>query len=218
VPATTPVAPGAQWILSTTGDGTYTLVNVSTKRVMEVGGQATQDGSAVSTWLANSGFNQRWEIVDESVLGIQPTSVFTVPGVAPTIAGDRRADPPGRCAGSVAGRLATAAASAWKRPGSVAVTGTATDTLGVTHAARATVEVDTLVATKPTRAKTFVGGRPTLPATTTAIGRRGVLTERPGGVAAARRPARSTSSVSSPSRAAPTPVTVAPCRRPSGSR
>lgn len=32
--------PAAEWILSTTGDGTWTLVNVATGRLLEVGGQA----------------------------------------------------------------------------------------------------------------------------------------------------------------------------------
>jgi len=179
VPAVKTPATNAQWIMSTTGDGTYTLVNVATKRVVEVGGQATQDGSAVSTWLPNSGFNQRWEIIDESVLGIQPTAVFTVPGVAPTmpttVVPTRRDG--ARGALPVVWKLP--AASAWKRPGSVPVLGTATDALGVTHVAKATVEVDTLVYTRPGRAKTFVGGNAKLPATVTAVGKRGVTTQRP---------------------------------------
>jgi O-glycosyl hydrolase len=58
----------AQWILSTTGDGTYTLVNVATRRVLDVGGRATKDGSPVGTWLPNSDSNQLWQIVDETVL------------------------------------------------------------------------------------------------------------------------------------------------------
>ncbi|MEV0318213.1 RICIN domain-containing protein [Streptomyces sp. NPDC050658] len=57
-------APGAaaQWILSTTGDGTWTLVNAATGRLLEVGGQATGDGSPVTVWEPNSGANQRWRI------------------------------------------------------------------------------------------------------------------------------------------------------------
>jgi len=179
VPAVKAPATSAQWIMSTTGDGTYTLVNVATKRLLEVGGQATQDGAAVSTWLANSGFNQRWQIVDETVLGIEHTSAFTVPGVTPTLPATvvpTRRDG-ARGALPVIWRLPSA--SAWKRPSSVTVFGLATDALGITHRARATVEVDTLVYTKPGRAKTFVGGQPKLPATVTAVGKRGVNVERP---------------------------------------
>ncbi|ANS70108.1 secreted protein [Streptomyces lincolnensis] len=54
----------AEWILSTTGDGTWTLVNASTGRLLEVGGQATGEGAAVTTWQPNSGSNQRWTITD----------------------------------------------------------------------------------------------------------------------------------------------------------
>jgi O-glycosyl hydrolase len=53
-----------QWIMSTTGDGTYTLVNAATGKLLEVGGQATQDGAAVTLWTPNSGSNQRWKVSD----------------------------------------------------------------------------------------------------------------------------------------------------------
>ncbi|MFJ3669564.1 glycoside hydrolase [Streptomyces sp. NPDC090106] len=56
--------PATEWILSSTGDGTWTLVNVATGRLLEVGGQATGEGAAVTTWQANSGSNQRWRITD----------------------------------------------------------------------------------------------------------------------------------------------------------
>ncbi|MEU0058728.1 RICIN domain-containing protein [Streptomyces sp. NPDC006334] len=53
-----------EWILSTTGDGTWTLVNPASSRVLEVGGQATDEGAAVTTWQPNSGANQRWKVTD----------------------------------------------------------------------------------------------------------------------------------------------------------
>ncbi|MGD6746901.1 RICIN domain-containing protein [Streptomyces sp. BH106] len=56
--------PAAQWILSSTGDGTYTLVNAGTGRLIEVGGQATSEGAPVGTWQPNSGSNQRWRVTD----------------------------------------------------------------------------------------------------------------------------------------------------------
>ncbi|MGW3382978.1 RICIN domain-containing protein [Streptomyces albogriseolus] len=56
--------PAAQWITSTTGDGTWTLVNAATGRLLEVGGQATHEGAAVTTWPPNSGANQQWRITD----------------------------------------------------------------------------------------------------------------------------------------------------------
>ena len=56
--------PAAEWIMSTTGDGTWTLVNAATGRLLEVGGQATHEGAAVTTWQPNSGSNQRWTVTD----------------------------------------------------------------------------------------------------------------------------------------------------------
>lgn len=53
-----------QWIMSTTGDGTWTLVSAATGGLLEVGGQATADGSAVTMWTPNSRSNQRWKISD----------------------------------------------------------------------------------------------------------------------------------------------------------
>ncbi|WP_432099155.1 glycoside hydrolase [Streptomyces sp. WAC 04229] len=56
----------AEWLASTTGDGTWTLVNAATGRLLEVGGQATHEGAAVTTWPPNSGANQRWTLSDAS--------------------------------------------------------------------------------------------------------------------------------------------------------
>ncbi|MGW7265362.1 glycoside hydrolase [Streptomyces sp. NPDC054842] len=54
----------AQWIASTTGDGSWTLVNAADGRLLEVGGQATSEGAAVTVWTPNSGANQRWTLSD----------------------------------------------------------------------------------------------------------------------------------------------------------
>ncbi|MFC0111918.1 RICIN domain-containing protein [Kibdelosporangium aridum] len=54
--------PSAQWIMSTTGDGTWTFVNVATGRLLDVAGQSTADGAKVSTWTPTSGPNQRWAV------------------------------------------------------------------------------------------------------------------------------------------------------------
>ncbi|MGP3966849.1 RICIN domain-containing protein [Streptomyces sp. 6N223] len=54
----------AQWIMSTTGDGTWTLVNAATGQVLDVPGEATADGSPVSVWTPNSGANQLWTVTD----------------------------------------------------------------------------------------------------------------------------------------------------------
>lgn len=54
--------PNAQWVMSTTGDGTWTFVNVATGRLLDVAGQSTADGAKVSTWTPTSGSNQRWVV------------------------------------------------------------------------------------------------------------------------------------------------------------
>ncbi|MFG2549664.1 glycoside hydrolase [Streptomyces sp. NPDC048581] len=54
----------AQWIMSTTGDGTWTLVNAATGQLPDVGGQSTNEGAAVGVWQPNSGANQRWKVTD----------------------------------------------------------------------------------------------------------------------------------------------------------
>ncbi|MDQ0779502.1 O-glycosyl hydrolase [Streptomyces aurantiacus] len=53
-----------QWIMSSTGDGTWTLVNAATGRLLEVGGQATHEGASVTLWTPNSGANQRWKVAE----------------------------------------------------------------------------------------------------------------------------------------------------------
>ncbi|ONK09752.1 RICIN domain-containing protein [Streptomyces sp. MP131-18] len=52
----------AQWIMSTTGDGTWTFVNAATGELLEVPGQATHDGAPAGAWQPNSGDNQRWNV------------------------------------------------------------------------------------------------------------------------------------------------------------
>ncbi|MFY1649823.1 Ig-like domain-containing protein [Solwaraspora sp. WMMB762] len=179
VPADGVPAPAAQWMLSTTGDGTYTFVNVATGRLLDVSGQATHDGAAVSVWLPNSGANQRWRILDEKVVGLEPVDLFTTPGTAPTLPASVVAlhrDGPG---GPLPVTWRDVAPVRWKQPGTVPVSGRVTDAQGRTHLARANVVVDTLAATEPARAKAFVGGRPDLPATVTALSSQGLAVDRP---------------------------------------
>ncbi|WJK39214.1 RICIN domain-containing protein [Solwaraspora sp. WMMA2056] len=179
VDATGTPGPQAQWILSTTGDGTYTVVNVATGRLLDVGGQATNDGAAVSVWLPNSGANQRWRIIDERVVGLTPVELFTTPGVAPTLPATVVPVHPDGPRGALPVTWRDIAPVRWRETGTVAVTGRVVDAQGRTHLARATVVVDTLESTVPTRAKTFVGGTPDLPATVTATSSQGITVTRP---------------------------------------
>lgn len=182
VPVTDPAAtpdPSAQWILSTTGDGNYTLVNVATRRLADVGGGATTDGSRVGIWLPNSNTNQLWRIVDETVLGIDEVHVFTPVGRAPTLPSTVVPLYRDGARGTLPVTWTLPDGSAWGRQGQVKVVGVATDALGRTHRAQAEVRVGVLTAILPSRAKTYVGGEPTLPATVTAITRDRYRTERP---------------------------------------
>ncbi|MBE1489458.1 RICIN domain-containing protein [Plantactinospora soyae] len=161
---------GAQWILSTTGDGTYTFVNVAARRVLDVSGGATEDGSPVSVWQPTGSGNQRWAALDETVASTEAARLHTVPGRVPALpqtvtavlySGERRSlpvtwhPPPD---------------GAWRRPGVVTVRGVATDVLDRRVPATTRVTVDTFTATEPARAKAYAGGQPDLPATVTGLG------------------------------------------------
>ncbi|HZC28065.1 MAG TPA: RICIN domain-containing protein, partial [Actinopolymorphaceae bacterium] len=169
----------AQWIMSTTGDGTWTYVNVGTGRLLDVGGQATGDGSPVSTFTPTSGANQRWTVVDETVVRTQPVETYTVPGVTPTLPDTVTPVYRDGARGSLPVVWTMPPASSWAAPGTVTVSGTATDPLGRTYPARAVVTVDVFTATRPGRAKTYVGGQPVLPATVVGIGENGGTAQLP---------------------------------------
>ncbi|NEE02966.1 RICIN domain-containing protein [Phytoactinopolyspora halotolerans] len=170
----------AQWIMSTTGDGTYTLVNAATGRVLDVSGHATGDGSSVGTWTPTAGNNQRWTVTDETVLETHTAELFTVPGVAPelpeTVAGVYR--------DGIRGELPVTweplPDERWKKPGTVLVPGEATDALGRTFPAKAVVTVDAITSTQPGRAKTYVGAAPAdLPETVVGVGEHGSEVDLP---------------------------------------
>ena len=176
--AGTPDAP-AQWMMSTTGDGSWTLINVGTGGVVDVTSNATADGSKVSTYLPSSGANQRWAVADETVLRTETARTYTVPGRRPALPATVTPVYADGARGTLPVTWTLPADSKWRKPGTVAVTGVATDPLGRAHEATAVVAVDTFTATVPARAKTYAGGRPTLPATVVGIGRAGGRAELP---------------------------------------
>ncbi|MGV0109435.1 RICIN domain-containing protein [Arthrobacter sp. CP30] len=170
--------PRAEWIASTTGDGTYTFVNAETDLLLEVGGGSTAEGAAVTLYLANSGANQRWILVDETVLGVEPATAFTVPGTAPVL--PETVTPVYRdgARGAIPVEWKIPNGNRWKKAGTVKVKGTATDVTGAQFPAELTVTVDTLVSTQPARAKAVVGAVPVLPPTVTAMGSLGGTVDR----------------------------------------
>ncbi|MET9870965.1 Ig-like domain-containing protein, partial [Streptomyces sp. NPDC006386] len=172
-------APAAQWIMSTTGDGTWTFVNAATGRLLDVVGQSTADGARVSAFLPTSAANQRWGVTDETVLRTQPARAFTVPGHAPDLPATVTPVFRDGARGALPVEWTLPSASRWREPGTVRVKGRATDALGRTVPAEAVVTVDTVAATLPARAKTYTGGRPGLPATVTGVGRHGGTADLP---------------------------------------
>nr|MDT0663177.1 RICIN domain-containing protein [Micromonospora sp. DSM 115978] len=168
-----PVDDAVQWMMSTTGDGTWTFVNAASGRLLDVTGQATADGSPVSTWTPTSGANQRWIVTDRHVVGIEPVEAFTAPRVPPTLPATVTPTYRDGPSGALPVTWRMPADRVWREPGQVAVTGRATDPLGRIIRLTATVTVDIITSTLPGRARTYVGGRPDLPATVVGIGAHG---------------------------------------------
>ncbi|MDK1344549.1 glycoside hydrolase [Streptomyces sp. 378] len=171
--------PAAQWIMSTTGDGSWTFVNAETGRLLDVVGQSTADGARVSAFLPTSSANQRWGVTDETVLRTQPATAFTVPGRAPELPGTVRPVFRDGARGALPVAWMLPSSSRWRTPGTVRVKGRATDALGRTLPAEVVVTVDTIASTLPARAKTWTGGRPGLPDTVTGVGRHGGTADLP---------------------------------------
>ena len=169
----------AQWMMSTTGDGSWTLINVGTGGIVDVSNGATADGSTVSTWSPTSGGNQRWTVTDQTVLRTATVRAYTVPGRRPVLPPTVTPVYADGARGSLPVVWTWPADSKWRKAGTVAVTGTATDLLGREHKATAVVVVDTFTSTVPARAKTYAGGRPALPATVVGIGKAGGRADLP---------------------------------------
>ena len=169
----------ARWVLSTTGDGTYTLVNTVSRTLLEVGGEARADGSPVGTYLANSNSNQRWAVVDETVLGTEPVDAFTLPGTAPELPETVTPVYPSGSRGALSVTWDLPGDDTWAQAGVVEVTGTVNVPAGGTVEATATVVVDTLVRTLPAQGAAYVGGTAELPAQVTAVAAGGPHVERP---------------------------------------
>jgi O-glycosyl hydrolase len=172
-------SPAAEWMLSTTGDGTYTFVNVGTGRLLDVWGNATADGSPVQTYTPTSGTNQRWRVTDETALGTEAVSTYTVPGLEPELPETVAAVYRDGARGELPVSWSLPPASAWETPGSVTVAGAAVDALGRTLDAAAEVAVDVFAVTEPARTKTYVGGVPALPDTVVGLGDNGTRVELP---------------------------------------
>ncbi|MGW0576884.1 glycoside hydrolase, partial [Streptomyces sp. NPDC002920] len=169
----------AQWIMSTTGDGSWTFVNTATGRLLDVTGQSTADGAKVSTYTPTSAANQRWTVIDETVQRTEAAEVFTVPGRPPTLPATVTPVYRDGARGALPVVWDPPSDHSWRKPGTVRVTGRATDPLGREIPARAVVTVDTIATTVPGRAKTYAGGTPQLPETVVGVGAHGGRTGLP---------------------------------------
>src|SRR5690625_4887534 len=72
-------------MISHNGTGEYTLINVENKELIEVSGQSTEVGASVGLRPPNSGSNQAWEITEAGITSIEPETIWTVTGIAPTL-------------------------------------------------------------------------------------------------------------------------------------
>ncbi|MDI6101818.1 RICIN domain-containing protein [Actinoplanes sp. NEAU-A12] len=164
---------GALWRFSSTGDGTYTLVNVGERRLLDVNGGSTGDGSRVGTYIPTGGSNQRWRLKDETVGRTEIALTHTVPGQAPVLPATVTAVLPSGENRALPVTWTLPPAEKWNTPGTVLVTGTATDALGKKVPATAKVSVDVFTSTVAGRAKAYVGGTASMPSTVTALGKNG---------------------------------------------
>jgi O-glycosyl hydrolase len=55
--------PPSRWILSTTGNGTWTFVNAGTGQLLDVIGESRDDGARIGLYHATAGPNQRWTAI-----------------------------------------------------------------------------------------------------------------------------------------------------------
>jgi hypothetical protein len=170
---TTAADTAAEWVMSTTGDGSYTFVNVGAKAVIDVPGHATADGTRVSTYRPSSGPNQRWTVLDETVVSPVEIAVYTVPRKAPVLPKTVTARLSSGASRVLPVTWTMPSASTWRKPGKFSVPGVATDVLGRRVKVQAQVTVDIFTSTVPARAKTYVAGRPVLPTTVTGVGMHG---------------------------------------------
>ena len=106
----------------------------------------------VGTYTPTSGANQRWTLIDETVLRTGRVRTHTVPKLAPRL--PETVTPVYRdgARGSLPVVWDLPPERVWRKPGEVRVTGVATDPLGGEHRATALVTVDTFVRTLPARA------------------------------------------------------------------
>ncbi|MDM4764243.1 glycoside hydrolase, partial [Galbitalea sp. SE-J8] len=157
-----------RWMVSTRGDGAFTLINVGQRTLVDVSGSATAVGSPVAAYIPTGGSNQSWSAIDTTVASYDVPTLYTIVGTVPTL--------PSTITVHYAGGTSTARPVTWTAPdpslwasaGTGSISGTVPDLDGTTHAITLPVVVSTVVSTIPGVLKTYVGATPILPSTTQA--------------------------------------------------
>jgi len=149
--------PSSWWALSTTDGSTWSFASGSRSLSLEVGGQATANGSPVALWQFGGGAHQRWTVRDTSIVSVPDVPVSTVAGVEPTLPAS--VVPVYSYGNGVAAPVTwqMPAPSAWDTLGTVTVLGTGTDVFGNTFDARAVVDVGGFTSTDPVSVITYAG-------------------------------------------------------------
>jgi hypothetical protein len=152
--------PAAQWIVSTENGGQWSLVNAGAAIALQVSGNQTAAGSAVSlgsstgtTATATANPHQAWgftDLADLKLLGTKPVELATPIGTAPSLPATVTplyAKGEGR---PVAVQWKAVDPAVWKKRGTVTITGSGTDVYGQSFSdAKATVTVGKYTATDP---------------------------------------------------------------------
>ncbi|MGA0567685.1 RICIN domain-containing protein [Rathayibacter sp. KR2-224] len=122
--------PNALWALQTTDGSTYSLVNKALSAALDVGGQATKNGSAVGVYGSTGGTNQAWSLRSITPTGAVQQVVPTPVGTPPTLPATLTPTYAWGNGTPVPVTWQTVPKSAWSKEGSTAVKGTATDVFG----------------------------------------------------------------------------------------
>ncbi|MHA7860895.1 Ig-like domain-containing protein [Tessaracoccus sp. Y36] len=152
--------PGARWYPTTEDGGkTWTFSNGFNGNVLEVGGGSTAENAPVGWWVNTYSANQRWLVngVSEAPT-VEPISVHTELGMAPVL--PTTVVPVYSWGEGVAVPVhwQVPHASFWDTPGTVHVTGTATDLFGnAISGVAAVVEVGPLTHADPASVKVLAG-------------------------------------------------------------
>ncbi|MDL4843161.1 glycoside hydrolase [Aquibacillus rhizosphaerae] len=152
------------WTLSTTSTE-YTFINEDSGRLLEVGGQSTDDGASIGLWTANSGNNQAWYVVEAGVTSVESVHVWTTPGQAPVLPTKVNASYSDGETVEIEVEWDEMDAGQYAEAGEFVVEGTITDS---SVKAEAIVSVSEIVSIVDEKVKTVPGIAPTLPTEVTA--------------------------------------------------